>query len=505
MFNTFKILTLNIGNSTTLAGFLSILRLEKPQIVMLQEVTLSSEQLEVNVAKYGYKAEANIDILNPTALGTGFVWQSNIPVSDVYNVVECRAQSLKLGPYNFLNIYAPSGSQHKQARRQFFGQEIFRLVRGFNSGSYPILGGDFNSVLSIKDTERNFADKNCPALKNLIENFNYSDGYRVMHPDGVDYTFYRPNCAASRLDRYYIPLNLLEHVRSVTHKASIGDHKYVCMNLSLPDLEIEPLPSVSSSPYWKLNTSILKDDDFLENFSVMYKKLQDKIQDFHDIADWWDHCAKPSIRKFCIGVSSLLADVRKNTKQYLFAYLNVVLRKGDWEEVVRVRQQLKEILQLETMGFVVRSRFNENAETEQASLFHANREYKKFSKNNHTKLKIDDEIVDNKDKIEAEVLKYFRALFNGHHNRDLIDTGSPFVADESELQDFLYGLGKLSPESQAKLAKDLTFEEVEHVIKHECEYNKSPGLDGLPSTWQLGQSLARTSTKFFRWRCPGSD
>ena len=27
-----------------------------------------------------------------------------------------------------------------------------------------------------------------------------------MHPDGVDYTFYRPNCAASRLDRYYIPL-----------------------------------------------------------------------------------------------------------------------------------------------------------------------------------------------------------------------------------------------------------------------------------------------------------
>ena len=61
----------------------------------------------------------------------------------------------------------------------------------------------------------------------------------------------------------------------------------------------------------------------------------------------------------------------------------------------------------------------------------------------------------------------------------MIDTGSPFVADESELQDFLSGLGKLSPESQAKLAKDLTFEEVEHVIKHECEYNKSPGLDGL--------------------------
>ena len=91
----FKVLTLNIGGSTTIAGLLSILRLDKPHLVMLQEVTLSSEQLNVLVSKFGYKADTNIDMTNPSALGTGLVWQSHLPVSDVCNVVECRAQALK--------------------------------------------------------------------------------------------------------------------------------------------------------------------------------------------------------------------------------------------------------------------------------------------------------------------------------------------------------------------------------------------------------------------------
>ena len=287
----FKVLSLNIGGSTTLAGLLSILRLDKPHLVMLQEVILSSEQLCVQVSKFGYKAATNIDMTNPSALGTGFVWQSHLPVSDVYSVVECRAQSLRVGQYSFINIYAPSGSQNRQARREFFGQDLFRLIRSFANNSFPVLGGDFNSILSPKDTERNFNDKTCPALKDLIENCKYSDAYRFLHPDGRDYTFYRPNCAASRLDRFYLPQDLVGKVRSVSHQASLGDHHGTLLLLSLPDLAKDPAPASSSSPYWKLNTSILKDEDFLDNFSVMYEKLQRKIHDYPDVADWWDICA----------------------------------------------------------------------------------------------------------------------------------------------------------------------------------------------------------------------
>ena len=60
----FKVITYNIGNATALVGLLSILKLEKPQLVMLQEVTLSSDQISSQVAKYGYRAESNTDITN---------------------------------------------------------------------------------------------------------------------------------------------------------------------------------------------------------------------------------------------------------------------------------------------------------------------------------------------------------------------------------------------------------------------------------------------------------
>ena len=210
----YKILTLNVGNSSTLGGLLSILRIENPHIVMLQEVTLSSEQLNLIVTRFGYKAETNVDIANPAALGTGFVWKTNLPVSEVYNVVECRSQVLKLGNYNFANIYAPSGSQNRQSRRTFFGEDIFRIVRGIGK-SIPILGGDFNCVLSPLDTESNFNDKKCPALKDLVDNFNYSDAYRHLDPAGQEFTFCRPSCSASRLDRFYVPQDLLDQIISV--------------------------------------------------------------------------------------------------------------------------------------------------------------------------------------------------------------------------------------------------------------------------------------------------
>ena len=109
-----KMMSLNTGNTLVLGGLLSLIRLEHPDIIFLQEITVTSGQLKLYVAKYGYSAEANTDLLDITSLGTGIIWKSHIPVTDVTSVVHCRVQSAKLGPYNLLNIYAPSGSNNKQ-------------------------------------------------------------------------------------------------------------------------------------------------------------------------------------------------------------------------------------------------------------------------------------------------------------------------------------------------------------------------------------------------------
>ena len=203
-----KIITLNTGNSLVLGGLLSIIRIENPDIVLLQELTVTSGQLKLFVAKFGYSAEANTDLLDITKLGTGLIWKTELPVSEVTSVLECRAQLAKLGPYHLLNLYAPSGGNHRTERRNFFGQDIFRLIRGVNNSVSPLLAGDFNCVLSPLDTERNFADKTCPALKDLVTGFNYCDAFRSLKPGTSEYTFHRKNSAASRLDRFYVPPDL---------------------------------------------------------------------------------------------------------------------------------------------------------------------------------------------------------------------------------------------------------------------------------------------------------
>ena len=191
-----------------------------------------------------------------------------------------------------------------------------------------------------------------------------------------------------------------------------------------------------------------------------------------------------------MDVSERLAYVRKNTKSFLFSYLGLVIRRGNWREVSRVRKQIRSLLEKESMGFVVRSRYKENIESEKASLFHLNKENKNFKKNSLESLKINGQVESDKSKIEAEVLKYFGALFNGHHDRNGDDTGLPFVPDFTDLPDFLADVGKLSQASQNNLVKSLTYEQVNLVILKKGEKNKSPGLDGLPyefykTTWGI--------------------
>ena len=183
-----KLLSLNTGNTLVFGGLLSIIKIENPDIVFLQEITATSGQLKLFVAKYGYCAEANTDLMDITSLGTGLIWKSHLPVTNVTSVVHCRVQMASLGAYNLLNIYAPSGSNNKQNRRNLFGQDIFRLIS--SASNYPLLGGYFNCVLSALDTQRNFGEKKCPALTDLINGFNYSDAFRLVKPNSEEYTFY---------------------------------------------------------------------------------------------------------------------------------------------------------------------------------------------------------------------------------------------------------------------------------------------------------------------------
>ena len=134
-------------------------------------------------------------------------------------------------------------------------------------------------------------------------------------------------------------------------------------------------------------------------------------------------------------------------------------------------------MQEDTYGYVVRSRFQNNASQETASLFHANKEMKNAAKNNIKSLKIGNLVSEDKAAIEEEIIKFFKALFNGYHGTNLEDTGESFKADNSDLDFFLQDLTALPDNARDNLVKDIKIEELEEIVG-KCTRNKSPGLDG---------------------------
>ena len=79
--------------------------------------------------------------------------------------------------------------------------------------------------------------------------------------------------------------------------------------------------------FWKLNTSVLDNEDFHAQFNVLFESLSSLTAEYDDIAQWWEILAKPTIIKFCKDYSYQLAQQRKSTKRFLSAYLKILIQQ----------------------------------------------------------------------------------------------------------------------------------------------------------------------------------
>ena len=317
-----------------------------------------------------------------------------------------------------MNCYVPSGSNNKRERKEFF-TELFLHLLNVGGGKLPVCAGDFNSVVEPIDTTRNFQAKHSEVFKRLVSQAQYSDCFRSLHPTAWEYTFHREeHMAQSRLDRVYLPPHLADKLLTTCHKASISDH---CRVETVLDIEIGQTRRRSHCPgFWKLNTSLLENEDFHVQFNTLYQRMSSLIEEYDDIAQWWEILAKPSIAKFCRDFSYQLAQERKVTKQFLSTSLKLLIEQEKWKEVATIKEKLRKMLLYESMGLVIRSRQKEYAEEERGGMYYHNKEMKKTGSNHLNKMKYKDEegnvqITTDAAKIANETVNFYEALFNGRH------------------------------------------------------------------------------------------
>ena len=122
-------LSYSVASSSSLSGLNQLINMLNPIFIFLQEVTLTSEQLVAQVGN-SFSAMRNIDPAEPNKPGTAFLWRHSIEDLVVTNITVLRMQLIQSKLYgDFVNIYAPTGSQGTRLRRILFQEDLLPLIQ----------------------------------------------------------------------------------------------------------------------------------------------------------------------------------------------------------------------------------------------------------------------------------------------------------------------------------------------------------------------------------------
>ncbi|MCP3679353.1 MAG: hypothetical protein GY782_03435, partial [Gammaproteobacteria bacterium] len=179
---------------------------------------------------------------------------------------------------------------------------------------------------------------------------------------------------------------------------------------------------------------------------------------------------------------------RRDTVGFLSRCLSNAVSRFDLAEVSRLLESLMRYHREDTMGLVVRSRCQGHLEAEVASIYHLNQGVKRGKQGRLDKLAKEVNkgqkgspsriLLEDRSQVENEAVTFFTNLLQGFHKSADELGDSPFEPDFSDLDFFLQGLGRLTPEQAEELVSEVTLSEVEDAIA-ESKNNKSPGFDGL--------------------------
>ena len=327
--------------------------------------------------------------------------------------------------------------------------------------------------MSTNDVSNNSSSLLSKTPLNLVRQAKIVDAWWI-HNNRTQYTYVRQNYG-SRIDRFYI--NNKENIISskITH-CSFSDHSAVVITAN-----INENISIGKS-YWKLNTSLLMDDNVKENFNNYWGYLRSLIYNYENELIWWETCAKPKIKSFFIKEGK-----RQSKEKYgLIEYFEYKLKKlyielennntlnyhtvkdtketldklkADILEGVQIRSKIQEAKYGEMPSSYLVSKLN--AETTKKSIF------KLVAEESFDNIYVGQEI-ETTEEINKYSNYYYRGLYQYEENND------------NEQNTFINSLERLICDTDNEMLMDEVDScEIENVLKS-VEANKSPGIDGLP-------------------------
>ena len=340
-----------------------------------------------------------------------------------------------------------------------------------------LIGGDFNCILdetldksggSLSHANKNMGN----AVNNFISDNDLMDIWRHQHGLQRCYTYhckYRNEHIFTRLDFFLISFGLSNYVDQSHIKPSIlTDHSMISVKIAFEKEQ-------RGRGYWKLNCSFLSDLTYVENIKTLIQKTQQENPNLDPLTLW------EFIKVMVRGETIKYGTIKKRSKINL---INVLSRRLDFLErqfqenptdenktnIVLVKQDIKELLEDNIKGSIMRSKIQWIDSGEKPTSFFLGLEKRNFNKKNIKRLRTkNEEYVTNPREILVEIKSFFMDLYSlpDHPNTEQghIEIEPTYVLSGNE-REICEGL--------------LTEQELFNVLKS-CKNNKTPGSDGFPA------------------------
>ena len=455
------------------------LRNKQMNIYLLQETKSTLEKENQWKNEWGY--ESIFNSYDRAAHGVSIMFNNNFQfvIKDIvkdnlgrYIIVHLNIDE---DDVVIVNIYGPNNDN------PIFYQNLFEELENFNQ--YPhILAGDTNICLQELDKKggRPFHLSHRQARATLLEHMetlNLIDIWRSIHPDIKQYTWrQRTTNIACRLDLFLISLELANNTKYAEISSGFRtDHSFISLKICKKSVDRGP-------GFFKLNTSLLLDRDYVSKIKLLIQNKKTEYQNQLVEPDLKWETIKSDIRGETIKYSSIK---KRNRDKRLKEIENELQRLEQTRDVSNNFRNINRINELntereniyaeKTHGIMTRAKVRWLKDGEKNTKYFIGLEKRNFLNKSVTRL-INDQnetITDFKSILEEQKTFYYNLYKEQEVDLENEDFTNKFFIIDNDIP-------ILTDENKNICEGGITNEECIDAIKS-MDNCKSPGVDGLPA------------------------